>query len=114
MGKELTDRQKEVLDFICERIENQELPPTIREIGENFKITSTNGVRAILSALSKKGYIRRKPLVSRGIELVKKAKSRTPHIKSDISATRLSQRDPGGFPPHPREWLSIVVYRVFG
>jgi repressor LexA len=76
MGKELTNRQKEVLDFICERIENQELPPTIREIGENFKITSTNGVRAILSALSKKGYIRRKPLVSRGIELVKKAKAR--------------------------------------
>jgi repressor LexA len=73
--KELTERQREVLDFICEMIENKGLPPTIREIGENFKITSTNGVRAILSALTKKGYIRRKPLVSRGIELAKKAKA---------------------------------------
>lgn len=74
MGKELTPRQREVLDFIRERIKNKGLPPTIREIGEKFKIASTNGVRAILSALSKKGYIRRKPLVSRGIELAKKAK----------------------------------------
>ena len=30
----------------------------------------------------------------------------------DISATRLSARDPVGFPPHPREWLSIIVYRI--
>ena len=75
MGKELTARQREVLDFIRKMIENKGLPPTIREIGERFKITSTNGVRAILYALSKKGYIRRKPLVSRGIELAKKAKA---------------------------------------
>ena len=31
-------------------------------------------------------------------------------ISRDISAARLSQRDPEGFPPHPRGWLSIVVY----
>jgi len=29
----------------------------------------------------------------------------------DISATRLSSGDPMGFPPHPREWFSIIVYR---
>jgi len=28
----------------------------------------------------------------------------------DISATRLSLEDPIGFPPHPREWFSIIVY----
>jgi len=73
--RELTQRQKEVLDFISRRIEENGFPPTIREIGKKFKITSTNGVRAILSALSRKGYIRRKPLVSRGIELFKSVKS---------------------------------------
>jgi repressor LexA len=52
--KELTKRQKEILDFIREMVENKGLPPTIREIGEKFQITSTNGVRAILSALVKK------------------------------------------------------------
>jgi hypothetical protein len=33
-------------------------------------------------------------------------------IHSDISATRLSQRDPVGFPPHPRGWFSIIVYQL--
>jgi hypothetical protein len=32
-----------------------------------------------------------------------------PEYPEDISATRLSRRDPEGFPPHPRGWLSIVV-----
>lgn len=30
----------------------------------------------------------------------------------DISATWLSRRDPVGFPPHPRGWLSIIDYRL--
>ena len=70
MSKELTKRQRDVLDFIAEMIQQKGFPPTIREIGNRFKINSTNGVRAILSALTQKGYIRRKPLVSRGIELL--------------------------------------------
>ena len=37
-------------------------------------------------------------------------KSRGRNIHSDISATRLSRGDPVGFPPRPRERLSIVVY----
>jgi repressor LexA len=45
--------------------------PTIREIGEQFGISSTNGVRSHLEALMKKGYIRRQGLISRGIELVR-------------------------------------------
>lgn len=73
--QELTKRQKEVLDFISRTVEENGLPPTIREIGKKFKIKSTNGVRAILSALSRKGYIRRKPLVSRGIELFKSVRA---------------------------------------
>ena len=75
MSKELTKRQRDVLDFIAEMIQENGFPPTIREIGNKFKISSTNGVRAILSALTQKGYIRRKPLVSRGIELQTQSKT---------------------------------------
>jgi repressor LexA len=78
--KELTQRQKEVLDFISEMTEKKGFPPTIREIGQKFKITSTNGVRAILSALSSKGYIHRKPLISRGIELLKVVRSELVYV----------------------------------
>ncbi len=116
MGKELTPRQREILDFIREMIENKGFPPTIREIGEKFEITSTNGVRAILSALSRKGYIRRRPLVSRGIELAQKAKnlfdfSRT----SDHVAVPLLGRIAAGLPTLAVENIegSIAVDRSF-
>lgn len=67
----LTRRQKEILEYIEEMITEHGKSPTIREIGEKFDISSTNGVRAHLEALMKKGYIRRQSLISRGIELVR-------------------------------------------
>ncbi|MFH1008076.1 MAG: transcriptional repressor LexA [Candidatus Latescibacterota bacterium] len=69
MRKELTERQREIYDFIADTIVQQGLPPTIREVGAEFGITSTNGVRATLEALEKKGYIKRHHSRSRGIEL---------------------------------------------
>ena len=67
--KPLTARQKEVFEFIKERIQSTSRPPTLREIGLRFDITSTNGVRSILHALAKKNYIERSPKLSRGIDL---------------------------------------------
>lgn len=68
--EKLTNRQKSVLEYITRKTQENQLPPTVREIGEHFQISSTNGVRSILAALIKKGYIRRTPKVSRGIELL--------------------------------------------
>ena len=67
--KPLTARQKEVFEFIKERIQSSSRPPTLREIGLRFEISSTNGVRSILHALAKKNYIERSPKLSRGIDL---------------------------------------------
>jgi repressor LexA len=65
----LTERQEQIYEFIRREITEGGSPPTIREIGERFGISSTNGVRAVLEALEKKGYIIRSKLKSRGIEL---------------------------------------------
>ena len=70
MKKLLTKRQQEILDFIEEFIGKRGYPPTLREIGNEFGISSTNGVRVNLAALEKKQYIIRRPWLSRGIELV--------------------------------------------
>ena len=70
MKKILTKRQQEILDFIESFLQKSGYPPTLREIGTEFGINSTNGVRVNLAALEKKQYIRRKPWLSRGIELV--------------------------------------------
>lgn len=69
--RELTDKQRQILDYIVEMVRTRGYPPTIRQIGTRFKISSTNGVRTHLSALERKGYIRRAPWSARGIELVR-------------------------------------------
>jgi repressor LexA len=67
----LTKRQQEVIQFITEELQIHGRPPTLREIGTKLKISSTNAVRSLLTALEKKEYIIRKAYLSRGIELVK-------------------------------------------
>jgi repressor LexA len=70
MPRPVTDREKEILEFIRQQIQSKGFPPSIREIGRRFSISSTNGVRTALLALERKGQIRRSPMLSRGIELV--------------------------------------------
>lgn len=73
--KELTDRQAEIYEYIKKYSKENRMPPTVREIGNHFEISSTNGVRSILAALIKKGYINRSPRLSRGIEIVDDSRS---------------------------------------
>jgi repressor LexA len=70
MAEALTDRQREILDFISASIVERGFPPTLREIGEHFKIRSTNGVNDHLKALEKKGHLRREDLKSRAMRPV--------------------------------------------
>ncbi len=71
--KILTDRQRSVFEFIRNRIVDHGSAPTIREIGQQFKISSTNGVRTHLTALIAKGYLKKSEFISRGLELVNSA-----------------------------------------
>ena len=66
----LTDRQRVVYEFIRDLIVNRGYGPTVREIGEEFNISSPNGVMCHLKALEKKGLISRSPNKSRAIELI--------------------------------------------
>ena len=66
---QLTTRQREVLDFIKDKIRGRGYGPTVREIGEQFEINSPNGVMCHLKALEKKGIITREPNMSRAIQL---------------------------------------------
>jgi repressor LexA len=66
---QLTKRQRAVFDFIRDKIQNRGYGPTVREIGERFRISSPNGVMCHLKALEKKGLITRQPNMSRAIQL---------------------------------------------
>jgi repressor LexA len=66
---ELTNRQKDVLCFIARTTEERGFPPTIREIGSEFDIRSTNGVNDHLKALERKGFLSRGEQKSRSLVL---------------------------------------------
>ncbi len=67
---QLTLRQREIYDFIRDKIELRGYGPTVREIGEGFGIKSPNGVMCHLKALEKKGLIIREEHAARAIQLV--------------------------------------------
>jgi repressor LexA len=68
----LTPRQRTVLEFIENYVHKYGNSPTIREIGSNLGISSTNGVRSHLEALIRKGYLNKTGLISRGLTLARK------------------------------------------
>jgi len=70
LKKELTDRQRAILEYIRRQVGDRGMAPTIREIGRQFAIASTNGVRTHLTALARKGYIKKHDHLSRGLELI--------------------------------------------
>jgi repressor LexA len=69
---QLTDRQREIYEFIRDKIESRGYGPTVREIGDAFGIKSPNGVMCHLKALEKKGLLKRDPFHARAIELTER------------------------------------------
>jgi len=68
MLPQLTPRQKRIYDFLSGSIRDKGYAPSIPEIGQRFKITSTRGVFDHLKALERKGYIKR--VGKRAIEII--------------------------------------------
>ena len=66
----ITDKQKEILEFIKACILKKGYPPTVREICEKVQLKSTSSVHSHLETLEKNGYIRRDPTKPRAIEIL--------------------------------------------
>ena len=65
----LTERQREILEFIRESLSRRGVSPTHREICEHFGYSSYGTVHKHLKLLEKKGYLRRHWNQKRGVEL---------------------------------------------
>lgn len=70
MGDGLSERQRQIVDFIRSTIENKGYPPSVREIGEAIGLSSSSTVHGHLDKLAKLGVIRRDPTKPRAIELI--------------------------------------------
>lgn len=77
MGVQLSERQRQIVDFIRLTIETKGYPPSVREIGEAIGLSSSSTVHGHLDKLAKLGIIRRDPTKPRAIELIGQKLERT-------------------------------------
>ena len=95
---QLTERQRELLTYIEREVRTTGVPPSIRQIGEALGISSTNGVRAHLQALEKKGYIHRSSRTSRGIASLDRLRRRTSRALHEMVEVPILGRVTAGQP----------------
>ena len=78
MTRGLTDKQERILNFIIDYVNDKGYPPSIREIGNAFEISSLRGVTVHLDALERKGMIKRLS-TSRSITVIGKTGATSPN-----------------------------------
>ena len=66
----ISDKQREILEFIKSEILHRGYPPAVRDICEAVHLKSTSSVHSHLETLEKNGYIRRDPTKPRAIEIM--------------------------------------------
>lgn len=66
----ITEKQKEILEYIKREILDKGYPPAVREICDAVHLKSTSSVHSHLETLEKNGYIRRDPTKPRAIEII--------------------------------------------
>ena len=66
----ISDKQREILEYMKQEILNKGYPPTVRELCDAVHLKSTSSIHSHLETLEKHGYIRRDPSKPRAIEIV--------------------------------------------
>ena len=66
----ISDKQREILEFIKSEILHRGYPPAVRDICEAVHLKSTSSVHSHLNTLEENGFIRRDPTKPRTIEIV--------------------------------------------
>jgi repressor LexA len=87
MQKELTEIQKSILNFLIDQIKGKGIPPTLADVAKHFGYKNRATVQQHFQAIEKKGYIRKSPKLSRGIELTLEDKYFVPRpILGEVAA----------------------------
>jgi repressor LexA len=76
----LTDRQRQIFDFLTTYVDAHGYPPTVREIGEAVGLASPSTVHAHLANLERAGLLKRDPTKPRAIELRREPKAPAPDV----------------------------------
>ena len=100
--KGLTKRQRQVLEFIQEKLDAGGLIPTYREIAAHFGFSSPNAVLLHIQALRRKGYLQSQPGRARALQVL------DPHapqlrVRPRIASIPIYGTIPAGYPIHTEQ-----------
>jgi repressor LexA len=68
--KELTHRQRQILEFIQRKQESDRLTPTLRDIAAHFRFRSPNAALCHVQALLAKGFLKNLPGRARALQVI--------------------------------------------
>ena len=106
--KDLSRRQRALLDFIETFLDENDYPPTIRDIQGELGISSTSVVDYNLKVLEAHNMIRRNRNISRGIELI----GRTPGRRNVVTLPVIGQIAAGLPIPVPYDLASSDAHET--
>jgi repressor LexA len=116
MEPRLTRRQQEVLTFIRSFSQRHEVPPTVREIGDRFRVTPRAAFDH-LRALEKKGYLKRRTArgrTSRALTLAERSGSGIPILGRIAAGVPLqSEQNREGTLPVSVDWFGSRADDIF-
>jgi repressor LexA len=117
----LTQKQKELLLFINERMRADGVPPSFDEMKDALELKSKSGIHRLITALVERGFIRRLPHRARAIEVLKlpenassaasaaETQRRSGFQPSVIEGARARSRDLGLPPSHVIDARTVSV-----
>lgn len=111
---EITDRQKQLLNFIVKQIREYSLPPSISEMATFLEVKSKNAVAKLLDSLEEQGFIRTSGK-ARGIEVLKTMGESL--IKGVVSVPLLGHIQAGSphlAEEHVEEWINLPSTLIKG
>src|SRR6516165_5330747 len=106
--KELTERQRQILDFIQHRQTSGKLTPTLREIASHFRFSSPNAALAHVQALIAKGVLKTLPGRARALQVV--ASLGAPASRRRVATSQTTELT-GATPALPEaQVISVPIY----
>jgi repressor LexA len=95
----LTERQRRILDYITDTVDDRGYPPSVREIGDAVGLHSPSSVHAQLATLAEKGLLTKDPTKPRAIRVEREtAPSRGSKVRTDVIEVPLVGRIAAGGP----------------
>ncbi|MCT2558692.1 transcriptional repressor LexA [Tsuneonella sp. YG55] len=97
----LTAKQRELLQFITVRLEENGISPSFEEMKEALDLKSKSGVHRLISALEERGFIRRLPNRARALEVIRQPEDSVAAPRSKSNDNVVPLRAPAASRPEP-------------